>query len=345
MLAGLVVGKERIELREFPEPQPEPGKAVVQIGYCGICGTDLHPFHTGEPYNPAICGHEWAGTVSAVGEGVSALREGDRVGIGVATACGTCPDCRSGDAAHCAGVLMGMLGIGPLAPPHGGFASAIAIDAARLYPLRAELSDVEAAFLEPATVAVHALRRTPLRLGDRVVVLGAGPIGLLVLQCAKAAGAGCAVVVEPDARRARIAAELGADCALDPGAADFAERIAQHCGAAGPDVVFECAGIPSTIDRAATLVRRGGTVALVGLASAPASISPMTWLAREVSLVASLGYLRDEFEHTMQLVADGRLRVAPLHTRTVGLAGLDGAFRGLLSGGGDVKVLVDPRLD
>ncbi len=343
MLAGLVVGKEKIELREFPEPLPEPGKAVVQVAYCGICGTDLHPYHTGDPYNPAICGHEWTGTVSAVGQGVTALREGDRVGIGVAPACGKCPDCRSGDATHCMGVLMGMLGIGPLAPPHGGFASAIAVDATRLYPVHKDLSDEEAAFLEPAAVAVHALRRTPLRLGDSVVVLGAGPIGLLVLQCAKAAGAGSAVVVEPDEGRAQLAANLGASLVLDPGSEDFNEQVQQACGMAGPDVVFECAGIPSTIDQAATLVRRGGIVALVGLASVPASISPMNWLAREVSMIASLGYLHDEFDYTMQLIADGRLRVAPLHTSTVGLDGLDLAFRGLLSGGGDVKVLVDPR--
>jgi (R,R)-butanediol dehydrogenase/meso-butanediol dehydrogenase/diacetyl reductase len=343
VLAGLVVGKEKIELREFPDPEPEPGKAVVQIAYCGICGTDLHPYHTGDPYNPAICGHEWMGTVSGVGAGVTAVREGDRVGIGVASACGQCPECKSGDATHCMGVLMGMLGIGPLAPPHGGFASAIGIDATRLYPIHNDLSDEEAAFLEPATVAVHALRRTPLRLGDRIVVLGAGPIGLLVLQCARAAGAGIAVVVEPDPHRAQLAAELGASVVLDPRAEDFAQQVQQNCGLAGPDVVFECAGIPSTIDQAANLVRRGGTVALVGLASVPAEISPMTWLAREVSMIASLGYLHDEFDYTMQLIADGRLRVVPLHTGTVGLDGLDGAFRGLLSGSGDVKVLVDPR--
>ena len=133
MLVGLVTGERRLELREMPQPVPTPGKAVVEIAYCGICGTDLHAFQSGEPYNPAICGHEWTGRVSAVGAQTSHVREGDRVAIGAAVACGSCATCRRGDAAHCETAFAGMIGIGPLAAPHGGFASAIAIDASRLY--------------------------------------------------------------------------------------------------------------------------------------------------------------------------------------------------------------------
>lgn len=343
MQVGLVTGKQQIELREMPEPTPEPGKAVVEIRYCGICGTDLHAFQSGSPYNPAICGHEWTGTVSAVGEGVGEVREGDRVGIGISPACGNCPECRSGDASHCVKSLLGILGIGPMAASHGGFASAIAIEAARLFSVHPKLSDEEAALLEPATVAVHALRRTPLRIGDSVVVLGAGPIGLLVMQCARIAGAGCVAVVEPNPERARMAAELGASVTIDPGSDDVGERVKQICGPLGADVVFECAGIPSTIEQSVTLSRRGGLVSLVGFASDPAQINPGNWLAREVTLVASLAYLADEFDSTMQLVADGRLRLDPLVSGIVGLGGLDTAFRTLLEGGGAVKLLVDPR--
>ena len=343
MRVGLVTGREQIEIRDFPDPKPEPQKAVVQVSGCGICGTDLHAFNEGGPYNPAICGHEWAGTVSAVGEGVDGVREGDRVGIGVAPACGRCRECRSGDAAHCGATLMGMLGMGPLAPPHGGFASAIAIEAARLYPLHAKISDLEAAMLEPATVAIHALRRTPLRLGDSVIVLGAGPIGLLVLQCARIAGAGVVVVVEPEPTRAALAASLGASAVIDPKDEEFERKIREVVGPLGADVVFECAGIPATIDQSVGLAKRGGVVSLVGLATVPAQIAPGSWLAREVRLVASLGYLHEEFDVTMQLVADGRLALEPLHSQTVGLDDLDTAFRRLLGGDGTVKIIVDPR--
>ncbi|HTL00341.1 MAG TPA: zinc-binding dehydrogenase [Pseudomonadales bacterium] len=350
MLVGLVTGERRLELREMPQPVPTPGKAVVEIAYCGICGTDLHAFQSGEPYNPAICGHEWTGRVSAVGAQTSHVREGDRVAIGAAVACGSCATCRRGDAAHCETAFAGMIGIGPLAAPHGGFASAIAIDASRLYHVDPKLDDVDAAILEPATVAVHAVRRTGIRLGDSVLVLGAGPIGLLVLQAARAAGAGTVMLVEPQRSRRELGGSLGADKLIDPGAADVTEAVNAHIGAQGADIVIECAGIPRTIGQAVSLVRRGGTVSLVGVPNGPAQIQAAEWLVKEVRVATSLAYLREEFDIAQGLVADGRMRCAALHTSTVSLQRIGDAFERLsapqATGGPpqDIKVLVDPRL-
>ena len=152
------------------------------------------------------CNSSCAPGSGAVGAQTSNVREGDRVAIGAAVACGSCATCRRGDAAHCETAFAGMIGVGPLAAPHGGFASAIAIDASRLYQVDSKLDDVDAAILEPATVAVHAVRRTGIRLGDSVLVLGAGPIGLLVLQAARAAGAGTVMLVEPQRSRRELAA-------------------------------------------------------------------------------------------------------------------------------------------
>jgi (R,R)-butanediol dehydrogenase/meso-butanediol dehydrogenase/diacetyl reductase len=343
MHAALVTGRQKLELVEMPEPSAEAGKAVVEIAYCGICGTDVHAWLSGEPYNPAICGHEWVGTVAACGSGVRNVREGDRVVAGVAPACGACAQCHAGDAVHCVSALLGMIGLGPLAAKHGGFARAIAIEAARLSHVPREIPDEDAALVEPATVAVHALRRTDLRLGDSVVVLGAGPIGLLVLQCARAAGASQVIVVEPDASRGALARELGADLVLQPGTDDVGARVAKACAPLGPDVVFECAGIAATVQQSVDLARRGGIVSLVGLAGAKAQIDPAAWLVKEVRLVASLGYLHEEFELAMRLIAGGRIRVAPLRTSTVGLAELDSAFASLAKPAGQVKILVDPR--
>lgn len=342
MKAGLVTGKRQLELREFPEPQPEPGRAVVQIAYCGICGTDLHAYQSGAPYNPAICGHEWSGTVSAAAAD-SGWREGDRVAIGIAGACGVCASCRRGDHSHCDSAFAGLIGTGPLAAPHGGFAPAIAIDAARLYRIWDRIDDARAALLEPATIALHAVRRTPLRLGDCVVVIGAGPIGLLVAQCARAAGAGAVLVVETQPARRALAVRLGAHLVIDPKDEDSAERIAAFSGRNGADVVFECAGIPATIDIAVSLCRRGGAVSLVGVPNAPSTIQGAMWLVKEIQLTTSLGYQREEFDLMQGLVADGRIDLGALHTATVGLGELAGAFDALSSNPGEVKILVDPR--
>jgi 2-desacetyl-2-hydroxyethyl bacteriochlorophyllide A dehydrogenase len=236
-----------------------------------------------------------------------------------------------------------MIGVGPLAPKHGGFARAIAADASRLIPVRRGIPDEAAAMLEPATVALHAVRRTPLRLGDGCVVLGAGPIGLLTQQCARAAGAGAVVVVEPHASRREKARQLGATAVIDPTTEDVTSRVRAALGPLGADVVFECAGIPQTIDQAASLAKRGGVVSLVGLANAPAEITPGTWIVNEVRLAASLGYLNEEFELTMGLVQDGRLALAPLHTRTVPLPEIDAAFALLHDAADEIKILVDPR--
>ncbi len=343
MRVGLVTGARKLELVEMPAPEPEPGKAVVDIRYCGICGTDVHAFLSGDPYNPAICGHEWVGSVSAVGKDVSNVREGDRVAIGVASACGRCPTCQRGDADHCEAAFAGAIGVGPLAAPHGGFAPAIAFDASRLYQVGGRLSDEEAAILEPATVAVHAVRRTPMRLGDAAVVLGGGPIGLLVLQAARAAGAGHVAMVEPEPSRRQLAATLGADTVIDPSQEDTAEVLAKRMGAGGADVVFECAGIPQTIQGSVDLVRRGGVVSLVGVPSLPATINAAGWLIQEVRLTSSIAYLHEEFEIARALVEDGRIRVADLHTSTVGLDGMADAFTRLAEHPTEVKILVDPR--
>ncbi|MGD8829270.1 MAG: zinc-binding dehydrogenase [Pseudomonadales bacterium] len=341
MLVGLVTGRERLELKEFPEPTPEPGKAVVQIDYCGICGTDVHAFQSGQPYNPAICGHEWCGTVSAIGPGVN-VREGDRVAIGIAGACGRCATCQRGDHEHCETAFSGLIGVGPLAAPHGGFASAIAIDASRLYATHDRIDALDAAMLEPATIALHAVRRTPVRLGDSVVVLGAGPIGLLVMQCARAAGAGATIVVEPNPGRRALAGELGAEALVDPGTESAAERIAAFTGRAGADVVFECAGLPATIEEAVSLSRRGGVVSLVGVPASASEINGAAWLVKEIRLVTSLGYTREEFELSQALVIDGRLRLRPLHTDTITLSQLGEAFTRLANEPQDIKILVQP---
>ncbi len=338
MRAGIVTAPRRFELVEFDPPSPAAGAAVVEVHLCGICGTDVHGYLGPEPYNPAICGHELVGTVVAVGEGVRGLEEGQRVVAGIAPPCGRCGECRAGRAWGCTTAFLGMVGRDRLAPPHGGFAPRVAYDAARLVPVPDSLADVEAALVEPATVAYHALARTPPRPSDVVVVQGCGPIGLLVVQCARAFGAGRVVAVEPHLGRRELAAELGADESLTP------DEARERFGRAGADLVFECAGTTAAVQAAVDLTRRGGLVNLVGVASGAASIDPGAWLVKEVTVTTSLGYLHHEFAATMALVERGRLDLGALHDHTIGLDDLPVTIARLAEDPSlAVKVLVDPR--
>jgi len=234
--------------------------------------------------------------------------------------------------------FLGMIGRDPLAPPHGGFAPRIALDAMRLVKTHAALSTSQASIVEPATVAYHAVMRTLPRPDQEVVVQGCGPIGLLTLQAAKAAGAGRVVAIEPNALRREKALAVGAHEAITP------EEAKERYGQKGADLIFECAGIPPTIQSAVDMIRRGGVVNLVGLASGSASISPHTWLLKEATVVSSLGYMHHEFSEVMNLIADGRILVEPLHDKTVSLEELPAAIEALADNPSSaVKILVDPN--
>ena len=349
--AALITGTHEVTLKTFDDPAPAPEGVVVDIQLCGICGTDIHAYQSGEPYNPAICGHEWTGVISAMGSGVATtgpeerrLAEGDRVVVAVPPACGNCDACRAGQTDRCQTSFLVAVGRDPLAPAHGGFAPKLAVGANRVVKVNPELSPTQAAQVEPATVAFHAVRRTQPRLGDLAVVQGAGPIGLTTMQWVAAAGAGEIVVVEPNDARRAVAAALGATITTTPDEARSV--IDDHTRGLGADVVYECVGRPETIQGAVDLARRGGVVSLIGLAIGPAQIIPAAWLVKEVSLQAALAYSHEDFEAAMRMIAAGRVDLDAMHSRTIGLADLDATLGTLADGSGtDMKVLVNPNLD
>lgn len=344
MFAALITGKSKLEMVEFADPTPSNTGVVVDIAYCGICGTDIHAYQNGQPYNPAICGHEWTGTISAKGSDVKNFGEGDRVVVAVAPACGRCAPCNAGQADRCMVSFLSALGREPGAPPHGGFAPRIAVSASRVVKAHPALTDQQAAQVEPTTVAFHAVRRSGIRLGDVAVVQGAGPIGLGTMQWVKAAGAGVVVVVEPNEQRRALASRLGAHHCVAPGApAD--ELVKELTKGLGADIVYECVGRPFAVQTAVDLARRGGSMCLIGLADQDAPISPSSWLIKEITATSALAYNHEEFDMVMGMIADGRFVTEPLHSATVGLDGLDAALADLASGQSvHTKVLVDPRL-
>jgi threonine dehydrogenase-like Zn-dependent dehydrogenase len=262
-LAGLITRERRLEVVEVPEPEPGDGQALVQVDRCGICGSDVSAYRSGKPYPPILHGHEWTGTVLG-GRGIP-VAEGARVVLGAAPPCGRCPSCRAGRPQHCELVLH-ML---PPVPPHGGYAPRINVDAARLHPIPDHITSDAAALIEPATVALHGVRRTDLQAGDRVVVTGAGAIGLLTAQLAVLAGAEV-MVVEPDPERRAMAAGYAS--------ATFASTEELD---APVDVAFECAGANAAVDAAVRALRNGGQVTLIGVAAGALTIESDQWLIRE----------------------------------------------------------------
>ncbi|MEM7094487.1 MAG: zinc-binding dehydrogenase [Actinomycetota bacterium] len=343
MHAALITGKETVELVEVPEPEPMADGAVVDVEMCGICGTDIHAWQSGDPYNPAICGHEWTGVVSAVGDDVRTFSEGDRVVCAVPPACGRCEACIAGQTTWCQSTMLVAVGRDRHAQPHGGFAPRIAAHIGRLVHVNPALSVEQAAQVEPATVGFHAVRHTQPELGDVVVVQGAGPIGLVTLQAALAGGAGEVIVVEPNEARRELASSLGATHVV--GLDDAGDLIAERSKGLGADLVYEAVGRSETIQQAVDRCRRGGRVCLIGYPIGPATINPGVWLVKEVKFSAALAYTHDDFERCMGLIADGRMQLDPMHSSTVSVHGLADAIAELASGSSaETKVLVDPRL-
>jgi (R,R)-butanediol dehydrogenase/meso-butanediol dehydrogenase/diacetyl reductase len=343
MRAAIITGRGQVELQEFPEPVASSGGVVVDVRYCGICGTDVHAYQSGDPYPAALCGHEWAGAVREVGEGVTDLQPGDRVSVAILPPCGTCRQCVAGHPGSCRRALASLGGGDPAGSPHGGYAPTIAVSAARVARIPDGMSDETAAQVEPATVAYHGVRRSLLRLGDVVAVTGAGPIGLFTLQWARAAGASQVIVVEGSPRRSELASLLGADLVVPPGP-EAREAVRDATGGVRADVVFECAGRPEAIEAAAELARTGGSLTIVGLSDRDALIRPSVWLGEELNITCSMAYQRAEFDRCIAMLAAGRVVAEPLHTRTVGLEGLSTAFEALAAGpAAEVKVLVRPE--
>jgi (R,R)-butanediol dehydrogenase/meso-butanediol dehydrogenase/diacetyl reductase len=340
MRAGVIRGKGHFELAEVAEPIPGEGQAVVDILRCGICGSDVHAYVEGWAYAPGICGHEWVGVVRDRGPGVSVVSEGDRVVGGQAPGCGVCEECRADLPHHCATARAGYAG--RRAPVNGGFARTMALDANRLCRLPGGVDDVQGAIVEPASVALHGVRRSRLKVGDVACVVGCGPIGLLTLQCARIAGAGHVIAVEPDAARRERALAVGADSAYAPGP-ELREHLNELTGGLRADIAFDCAGVPQTLQQSVDMVRRGGSVTMLGVSGGESTIVPMRWMGKEVSLDTSLVFTLEEMGIAAGLIADGRLQVTELHDGTITLDELGQTIDDLANRrSAAVKVLVDP---
>ncbi|WP_194896553.1 zinc-dependent alcohol dehydrogenase [Catenulispora pinisilvae] len=314
---------------------PGPGQVELAPAYVGICDTDLHIFHgdmDARVKAPAVIGHEMSGRVVRVGPGVEGFAPGAPVTVMPLRWDGTCPACLRGHRHVCQN--LDFLGI----DSPGAMQQRWTVPAATLVRLPQSLPLDRAALVEPTAAAVHDVGRAGVRDGDRVVVVGAGPVGVLIAVVAQAAG-GDVRVVEPNAHRRRLANRLGLRT-WDPGAGDVPERVGDWTDDAGADVAFEVCGAEAGVQTAVDVLAVRGRLCLVAVHSQPRRVNLHRFFWRELTLIGARLYDREDFETAVRLVAEGTVPAEQLISRVVPIADALGAFQ-FLEAGHDLKVLVD----
>jgi len=351
MKAARFHGPGDVRIDDVPEPATRPGTVKVEVEWCGICGTDLHEYLEGPIFaptpeaphpltgesTPITLGHEFAGVVAELGEGVGDLRVGDRVVVEPYLVCGRCDACRNDRYNVCQSLgFVGLSGGG------GGFSQYVVAERRWVHPLGGLGTDV-GALVEPLAVAYHAVRLSGARPDHTALVFGAGPIGLVTTAVLKAVGVERVVSVEPAAIRKEKAAVAGADHVLDPREADVVEAVQELTSGRGADVAFECAGIDQVLATAIRSTRAGGTCVNVAIWGHEAQVAMNDLVFREVALLGSLAY-RDDHPATIDLVASGKVDPHQFITGRIGLDDIvDQGFRALIDHKEEnVKVLVHP---
>jgi (R,R)-butanediol dehydrogenase/meso-butanediol dehydrogenase/diacetyl reductase len=351
MLAARWFGRRDVRVEQVPElGAPPQGWARLRVESCGICGTDLEEYESGpvlipvQPHPltgqaaPLIIGHEVAGVVEEAGPHVT-LEPGTRVAVDGNRYCGHCRWCRRAEYQLC--VVSGQLGL----HADGGLAEHMLAPAFMCIPYGAHTAADHAALAEPLAVAVRAVRRAELELNATVAVLGAGSIGLLVVQVARAAGAGTVLAVERHPHRRALALKLGADAAVAPEQA--AEAAMDLTSGVGADAVIEAAGTPAAAAAAVQLARRGGTTVLLGVADGTAPLDILDFLIGEKRIVASLSHVYNtDFTTAVSLIDRNALQLEPLITDRIGLTEVVMAgFEALIDApSAHLKVMVNPSL-
>jgi (R,R)-butanediol dehydrogenase/meso-butanediol dehydrogenase/diacetyl reductase len=328
-----------IGVEERPVPTPAPGQVLVEVAYCGICGSDLHIMIEGWGKPGIVGGHEYSGIVAAVGEAVTSWVPGDAVVCGPSPRCGECRRCREGKPSQCE-----RRGAPVDGDTGGGFARFVLADERSLLRLPDGMSPRVAALAEPLAVALHGITRSGMVKGDTAMVFGAGPIGALTIAALAAMDMGPVVVVEPGERRRRLAADLGASEVLDPTELEtYPPWEPERQSPRAVDVVFECSGKKKAMESGFHQLRRGGHLVLVGAGIEAPSFDPNRLILNELTVTGSFVYDAGGFERALELLGSGRMPVDVLiDPDDVSLRGLGQAMRRLADGDIAGKVMVVP---
>jgi 2-desacetyl-2-hydroxyethyl bacteriochlorophyllide A dehydrogenase len=341
--AYVITGERTLSVVEVEEIlDPEPGHVLVELAFTGVCASDVDAYRKGYPYHPTLSGHEWAGVVVRVGDGVTDVAVGDRVARTSLPGCGECPMCRAGHHGNC---FYFSLSSQPNPPKHGGYARRIQVPQRGVVKLPQSVTLEQGALIEPAAVALHGVNRAQPRLGDTVVVIGVGVIGLFAVQFAKLSGATRVFAVDPDPARRSVALEVGAFAAFDPEDATLARIIREETGGRGADIAYDCSGHPAALKQGVALLRLGATFMMIGSSSTPIEIVPAAlWNGMEIDVRGSLAHNREEFDTLVDLLDRGLVRTPGMTDTVVALSGLPKTFEEMAARPLGLKVLVDTSL-
>lgn len=331
-----------LEYMEINDPRIKPNEALVRVRSSGICGSDIHAYK-GEGLGsfmpefpiPIIPGHEWSGDIVEIGSEVRDLRVGDRVSAPVWVSCGTCYFCRTDRPIYCDNLLD--LGV----TLNGSYAELMAVPQQNIVRLPNQLSYEEGALIDPLASAVHPLEIAKLGIRDNIAILGAGPIGLFMLQVAKLLGAKQVIVTEKNPKRVEVANELGADAVIDVNETEPVQEVLRLTKGRGADVVVEVAGSPATVAQTTKMCRKEGQVIVVGVTVGSVPIEPMDIVGKGLHLHGSIAYTNETFERSIEMLSSRLVKTDPIVSHRMPLSRVNEAFELILKGDAN-KVLLKP---
>jgi len=348
MKAALLKSPGEVILDEIPIPEISEDEVLVEVKYCGICGSDTHAIPNCLLYpEETYMGHEISGVLSQVGGNVRGWKPGDRVVVNPLYACGNCYGCQHGCQSQCEDGIEHFIGCCPGLEHAGGFAKfvRVPIPEFRLNTLPDDLSFEEGVLVEPLAVSLHSVRMSAFKPRGHVMVIGAGMIGLGVIAHLKSAGAGLIIAAETIESRAKLARKLGADYVFNPQQMpDLKEKVFKLTGGQGVDVVFDCSGAAAGFKSAPGFLRRGGQVLLTGHINHEVPVLPFDYSAKELSLQGSLCYYSDEFPMAIEFLQRGDLPLKELITSNIKLSNIikDGFDVLLKTKHNEIKIIVAP---
>jgi L-iditol 2-dehydrogenase len=346
MNALVLAEYKRLQVENVPVPLAGPREVLIQVAACGICGSDVHGYDgaSGRRIPPIVMGHEAAGVIAGVGAEVNDFKVGDRVTFDSTVFCGRCEYCLCGEVNLCDDRQVIGVSCGEYRRA-GAFAEYVTVPEHIVYLLPDGLSFTEAAMLEAVAVALHAVKLSEVRGGETALVIGAGMIGLLVLQAARAAGYKQVFVADVDASRLERASALGANKTLKLSGTELVSEVMRLTGGRGVDLVLEAVGRDETVKASIDCVRKGGTVTLVGNIAPTVEIPLQRVVTRQIRLQGSCASA-GEYPEAMELVASGRIKVAELITAVAPLSQAAAWFERLYAREPNLmKVVLDPRSD